>query len=70
MITINGFHSIKESKNSLLNGFEHDVSNGASLNSFFFLNPPTGITLLSAYVLQRLSKISFIGSHCWGCAPI
>lgn len=35
MITISGDHSIKESKHSLLNSFERDVFNGASLNFVF-----------------------------------
>ena len=57
MITINGFHSIKESKNSLLNGFEHDVSNGASLNCF--LKIPLQVLLFSLLIFYK----DYLKSH-------
>lgn len=53
MITINGFHSTKESRNSLLNSFEHDVFNRASLS--FVLKIPLQKILVSN-ILQDFLK--------------
>lgn len=48
-----GFHSIKESKNSLLNGLNIAASN-KGLESFALKIPPIGITLLSSLSFTKI----------------
>lgn len=52
VIRISGFRSTKESKNSLLNSFDHDILNEASSN-FVSKNSPVDITFLPVYLFTR-----------------
>jgi len=54
VIAISSFRSTKESKNSLLNIFDHGIFNGASLNFVLKFSPQ--ILLFSLLIFTRFFK--------------